>query len=399
VDKILLVGLGKSNKSAYKVLINRGYIVDCLVDDEFKEDGYNYVSFNEININSYLYIVRSPGISYYHKFYDLISGMENVISEIELAYILSNKRGKYIGITGSNGKTTSVTLLKEMLDTKYNDVILAGNIGYPLCDYVDKINDNSIIILELSSFQLENIDKLHFHISVILSLCPNHLDSVPSLEYYYSSKFNIAKNQETCDLLIYPYEYKKYLRNNDVTTINIENISYEFDTKLVGDFNKKNISIMYHIALMFNVEEKEIKKVILNFDGLEYRMQYLTKIKNTIFINDSKSTTVDSTLACYNAYIGTKLLICGGKNKNINFSRLDSIKNKCIFGEIRTILHGYRKENLKELYSFIKENYNNFDYVIFSPGTSSLDQYSSYKERGICFNELVKRLKDEEDRI
>ena len=201
MDKYLLVGLGVSNKSAYNALVKRGYHVDVLVDKDYRNGDYNYVD-EEVDLKQYKYIVKSPGISSLHKFSRLLDGYDNVINEIELAYFLSNKKGTYIGITGSNGKTTSVSMLYHIMKDVYPSVILAGNIGYPLCDYIDYIRDNTVIILELSSFQLEVISNLKLHISSILSLCPNHLDSVPDLEYYYKSKFNITMNQDESDFFI-----------------------------------------------------------------------------------------------------------------------------------------------------------------------------------------------------
>lgn len=398
MNKCLLVGLGISNKSAYDVLINRGFDVDVLVDDEYKIEGFKYVD-EEVDLDDYLYIVKSPGISNLHRYTKLLEGRDNVINEIELAYILSDKKGKYIGITGSNGKTTSVSMLYDILKEKYSNVILAGNIGSPLCDHIDNINDDSIIILELSSFQLETITKIKFYITSILSLCPNHLDAVPSLDFYYKSKFNITNNQDENDYFLYSYRYNSYLENNSVKCIDIDKLDYSFISNLNGEFNRKNINVIYAIAMIMGVDEYLIKKKIEDFKPLKYRMEEICNINGTRFINDAKSTTVESSLACYYAYPGLKLLICGGKDKGIDFSRLDDVSNKCVYGEIRDRLNGYKKKYLKDLYAYLKENYKKFNYVIFSPGTSSFDQYRSYKERGKEFAEMILRLKNEEIRL
>jgi UDP-N-acetylmuramoylalanine--D-glutamate ligase len=125
-------------------------------------------------------------------------------------------------------------------------------------------------------------------------------------------------------------------------------------------------------------------------------MEFKCKIGDTCFINDAKSTTIDSTIACYNAFYGNKLLICGGKDKGIDFSILNTIDNVCVYGQIKEKINGYKEERLKDLYDYIKMVYKNYDYVIFSPSTSSFDQYKSYVERGMEFNDMVSRLKYEE---
>ena len=398
MKKVLLLGMGKSNKSAYKVLKQNGYLVDCLVDDKYKEDGYEYIDIKNINLKEYVYIVRSPGINVFHPFYKLVERMENVINEVELAYILSSKKGYYIGVTGSNGKTTSVKLLYEILSKKYKNVILAGNIGIPLCEYIEKINEDSIIILEMSSYQLENLKTIKFNISCLLSLCPNHLDSVYSLSFYYKSKFNITRNQNENDYFIFPFEYQKYLENGDVRCINLDELNYIFETSLLGDFNNKNINAMYKISKLLDVDDYTIKTVIRDFKPLKYRIEFVTKLNNTIFINDSKSTTVDSTVACYSSFKGKRLLICGGKDKNIDFSILNNINDICVYGEIKDKIIGYKANRLIDLYDYIKNNYKKYEYIIFSPATSSFDQYASYVERAEEFNSMIMRLVDEENK-
>lgn len=397
MEKCLLVGLGISNKSAYEVLIKRGYYVDVLVDEQYRNEDYNYVD-ETVDLDDYKYIIKSPGISSLHRYSKLFNNRDNVINEIELAYILSGKKGKYIAITGSNGKTTSVCMLYDVIKEVYPSVILAGNIGYPLCDYIDYIRDNTIIILELSSFQLETISKMKFYVSSVLSLCPNHLDAVVDLEYYYKSKFNITKNQNNGDYFLCSFNYLKYLENSEVKCIDIDALDFEFESKLRGEFNRKNINVVYAISMILGVDEYLIKKKIKEFNPLKYRVEEIGNICGTSFINDAKSTTVEATIACYEAFMGNKLLICGGKDKGIDFSSLNSIENKCCYGEIRNKLNGYKKESLNELYDYIKRNYKKYDYVIFSPSTSSFDQYKSYMERGEEFESMVERLISEENR-
>ena len=189
---ILLLGAGKTSIECLKTLIKlKKKVSICLNEDELIKIKEYYVlidkviifdDFYKIDFSKYDYIVRSPGLSALNPYIKhLKSNNIKLINEMELTYILSNKKGYYIGITGSNGKTTTATLLYECIKKQTNNVLLAGNIGVPLISLFNKINNYTIIILEMSSFQLEDMNELKFDISCILNLSANHLDNVPSV--------------------------------------------------------------------------------------------------------------------------------------------------------------------------------------------------------------------------
>ena len=286
--KYLLLGTGKTSFECLKTLVKlKKKVSICLNIDELNkikefyaliEDVIHFDNFYEINFSKYNYIIRSPGLSILNPYIKYLK--ENnikMINEMELAYILSNKKGYYIGITGSNGKTTTVSLLYECIKKQTNNVILAGSVGTPLISMLDKINNYSIIVLEMSSFQLEDMNELKFDISCILNLSVNHLDSVPSIDYYYSSKFNIINLQTANDYLLINGAdtiIKKYLKNIRIkskiidysnTKSNISNI------KLKGEHNIYNIKAAITILkiLGFEIDNFTIK----NFETLEYRLQ------------------------------------------------------------------------------------------------------------------------------
>ena len=217
--RYLLLGAGTPSLECLKTLIKlKKKVSMCLNKDELSkikeyygliENVFLFEKFFKIDFSLYNYIIRSPGLSSLNPYIKYLK--ENnikMINEMELAYLLSNKKGYYIGITGSNGKTTTVSLLYECIKKQTNNVILAGNIGTPLISMLDKINNYSIIILEMSSFQLEDMHELKLDISCILNLSINHLDSVPSLDYYYLSTFNIINLQTSDNYLIINNEDK-----------------------------------------------------------------------------------------------------------------------------------------------------------------------------------------------
>jgi len=407
----LILGAGKTSLECIKTLIIRKKkITICLnKNEEYKikeyisliEEVIYFENFYEIDFKKYDYIIRSPGLSILNPYIKYLKDNNiKMINEVELAYLLSNKKGYYIGITGSNGKTTTVSLLYECIKKQTNNVLLAGNIGTPLISLIDKINNYTIIIIEMSSFQLEDMHELKFDIACILNMSVNHLDSVTSLDYYYTSKFNIINLQTCNDYLIINKEdenINNYLNNFIIkskiidykkTSFNISNL------KLKGEHNISNIKAVITILniLGFNIDNYLIK----NFDNLDYHLQELKLNKNYLVVNDSKSTTVESLKSAINTYKDKNIiLIFGGKNKGGDFSFLNEIKlkKKICFGklsnEIIDLNIDYKNYNLDECVKYALNNISDNEVILFSCGCSSFDLFNNYKERGEYFNKLI----------
>jgi len=408
----LLLGAGKTTIECMKALIKlKKKVSICLSKEEISkisdyfgviDEVIYFENFYEIDFKKYDYIVRSPGLSAINEYIKYLKNSNiELINEMELAYILSNKKGYYIGITGSNGKTTTVSLLYECLKKQTNNVLLAGNIGIPLISLIDKINNYTIIILEMSSFQLEDMKTLKLDIACILNLSVNHLDSVPNLDYYYSSKFNIIKAQDGDNYLLIDNEdetINEYLHKFKIKSKLINYTKTNFllkDIKLKGEHNIKNIKAVITILniLGFDIDYTVIKQ----FDTLKYHLEELDLNRNYLVINDSKSTTVDSLKKAIDSYKDKNIiLIFGGKNKGGDFSFLNDLSiTKICFGELseelKNVSLDYKSYDLESCVNYALEIVKENDVILFSCGCSSFDLFNNYKERAEKFNELISK--------
>lgn len=406
----LLLGAGVTSIECLKTLITlKKKVSICLNKDELNKikEYYSLIDeilyfedFYTIDFQKYAYIVRSPGLSILNPFIKYLKEKDiKLINEMELAYILSNKKGYYIGITGSNGKSTTVSLLYECIRKQTNNVLLAGNIGIPLISLLNKINNYTIIILEMSSFQLEEMHELKFDIGCILNLSVNHLDCLPSLEYYYNSKFNITNLQTEKDYFITNME-DAYITEKIVSLelsskiIDYNKIQLKTENfKLKGEHNKDNIKVVIAIlkTLGFEVDLFTIK----NFSPLKYHLEE-KRVNDYLIVNDSKSTSVESLKKAIETYNNNNIiLIFGGKNKGGDFSFLNEIKlkKKICFGslskEIDEISVDYKKYNLQDCVEYALNNAIKDDVILFSCGCSSFDLFKNYKERGSFFDKLT----------
>lgn len=409
--KCLLLGAGKTAIECLKTLIKLKKNVSICINKEeltkIKEyyvlidEVYVFDDFYKIDFNKFDYIIRSPGLSILNQYIKYLKDNNiKMINEMELAYILSNKKGYYIGVTGSNGKTTTVSLLYECIKKQTNNVILAGNIGTPLISFLDKINNYTIIILEMSNFQLEDMYELKFDIACILNLSVNHLDNVTDLEYYYNSKFNIVNLQTNNDYLvtnINDIEIKNRLTNINSKVIDYSSVVLKVnELKLKGEHNKNNVKVVISILniLSFDIDYFLIK----NFSPLDYHLQE-SKYKDVLVVNDSKSTSVDALIKAIDAYKDKNIiLIFGGKNKGGDFTLLNKykLKKKICYGslskQIKNVEIDYSDYKLDTCVSYALINSNKDDVILFSCGCSSFDLFNNYKERGAYFDKLIKEM-------
>lgn len=407
----LILGAGKTAIECVKTLIQRKKKVSiCLNKDELYkikefygaiEEIFTFDNFYSIEFNKYKYIVRSPGLSILNPYIKFLKDNNiDLINEIELAYLLTNKKGYYIGVTGSNGKSTTVSLLYECLKRQTSNVLLAGNIGTPLISLIDKINNYTIIIVEISNFQLEDMHELKFDIACLLNLSVNHLDNVTSLDYYYSSKFNILNKQSKNNYFITnlnDLNIKKYLTKNtidsniiDYSAINIENR----DFMLKGEHNKSNIKAV--IAILNIMGFKVDMDVICAFSPLKYHLEEIS-YKNYLIVNDSKATTSEALRSAIEVYKNKSIiLIFGGINKGGDFSFLNNynLKKKICFGKLSREIKinvDYKQYSLEECVKYALSAYKDNDVILFSCGCSSFDLFNNYKERGATFNSLIEK--------
>lgn len=399
---ILLLGYGVSNQSVEKILIkeNKKYIVfDGFVND-----------INESVLDGVTLIIRSPGISISHPLIMLAYKKSiEIISEIEFAYRI-NSKGKIIALTGSNGKTSTLTYTYQILKHYYKDIYLVGNSGIPYSSIVDKVNEDTIILLELSNFQLENIYSLSPYISIILNISENHLDKVANYDEYVKSKLKITNNSQNLilfkddDLLnnikhkniTYISECKNrdyYLKDLDIYRGYKKYISLE-TTNLYGKHNLINLMFAISICNKLGINKTLINKVLPSIEGVKYRLEFIKEIGGVKIFNDGKSTTPYSVEAAINAFPHKNIhLIIGGKNKNLDFNFLNKYEN------IKFYAYGEAKEDLSatlgaKTYENFKEAYKNInakkgEVIIYSPGCASYDQFKDYVERSKAFEDLI----------
>lgn len=316
-----------------------------------------------------------------------------VISEIELAWGLCP--ATVIAVTGSNGKSTVTTLIGKILEAGGKNVFVCGNIGNPFCGEVQKMQADDFVSLEVSSFQLEKIRDFKPKISVILNFSRNHLDRHKDMQEYLKAKKRIFMNQDESDFLVLNYDDPV-----------IKGLSKETKAMVVyfsqaPDLNPNQAAVLA-VGAILGINKELCFKVFREFKGLEHRLEHVTQIRNITFINDSKSTNVDSTIWALKNIPQPLFLIAGGRHKGVDYSvALDLIREKVkgviLIGEakekIKDALRGftpvYEFATLEEAVSLAFSKAKSGDCVLLSPMCSSFDMFTDYEDRGRAFKKAV----------
>ena len=441
--KILILGLARSGYSA--ALILHKLNCEIIVNDYNNEDKLNKNQISELkkmNIKcifgshpddlldeSFDYLIKNPGIRDNHelvkKAYELNIP---VINEVELGYKLLPNNVTLIGITGTNGKTTTTTLTYEIMHEAFKDKVhLAGNIGYPLCSILDKVKEKDIIVMEVSVQQSVNIHDFHPHIGLLTNFSPAHIDFLDTYENYKKTKAKMFYNQEENDIAIINLNNeealnelkniksnKKFFSSTNKTDCYLkDNIIYYNDEKVIntdiikipGIHNIENILGAISIAKEFNVSNEVIEKVISNFTGVEHRLEFVREFNKVRFYNDTEATNIKCTQIALLSFNKPTIIILGGLERGQDFNDLkDYIKNvKAIIGigecrervrefgnllNIPTYIHEYLKDGFMDIKKIMEEG----DVVLLSPASASWDQYKECEVRGKEFKDLVNKL-------
>jgi len=372
------------------------------------------------------FVVLSPGIpaasTVVRRFYEKDIP---VYSEVEVAGWYN--RGKIIGVTGSNGKTTTTTLIGEMLRRSDPGAIVAGNIGSALSEHVANSKPGRWGVVELSSFQLETIDTLHCDLAVVLNFAPNHLDRYESYEDYIEAKWRITKNLRTGDRLIYNADdellsqkaqtVKGYSLSFSTKGINPpgaglhEQGLYLFgqklidlkDIKLNGIHNYMNVMAAVLAAHYAAVSASDMCHVLQSFAGVEHRLEHVAEKDGILFINDSKATTVESMSYALQSFERPIVLIAGGKDKGSDFSKLLPLLKKHVRQAIligtaadkmqqawQGSLSMQKAESMEDAMEKATGAARKGDVILLSPACASFDMFKDYEERGRVFKALVK---------
>ena len=351
-------------------------------------------------------------------------------SEIELAYRFM--KGRLIGITGSNGKTTTTSLVAHVLKGAGMHTILAGNIGMPLIGCVDAMTDCTCTVVELSSFQLELIDTFRPNIGVFLNLTPDHLDRHHTMEAYGAAKARLFENQTADDAAVlnaddpattpyapslprlYWFSRKKrvaqgaYVRGQEIVfrQDGAEEVLLKLeDIPLPGSHNVENVLAAAAATRLAGAPAKAIAKGVQSFAGVEHRLEFVSEIAGVRYYNDSKATNVDATLKALDAFPGRILVILGGKDKGSDYTVLQKpLREKAILAlligasaeKIEKQISGSvaleRAETLERAVETASHAARRGDVVLLAPACASFDQFQNYEQRGRVFKDLVRQL-------
>jgi UDP-N-acetylmuramoylalanine--D-glutamate ligase len=338
-----------------------------------------------------------------------------------------------IGITGSNGKTTTTNLTGEIFKQHFRNVLVGGNIGSPLAQELQCNLHPEIAILEISSFQLETIANFRPHIAVIMNLSPNHLDRYPDYESYVAAKLQILKNLRESDILLYnaddeflshriadsasqkiPFSAKQALQPGAFWRDNTIHIHWENKDHLIpvkrtllrGPHNRYNMTVAALLSVLNGIGPEAITGVLENFPGVEHRLEAVRTIEGVQFVNDSKATTVAALGFALQSFEEPIVLIAGGKDKGGDFSELNPLLKKhvrvaVVIGEAarrmseawEAVTPVHHAATLEEAVNISREFAKNGDVVLLSPACSSFDMFRDYEDRGKQFKTIVKEFK------
>ena len=437
--KIFILGMARSGYEVAKLLVSYGN--DVLVVDgkeqekekveELEKLGVKVaITNNQIDLldETYDVMVKNPGIKYDNPLVLKARKLNiEVVNELEVAYSLLDKKVNIIGVTGSNGKTTTVTLIKEFLSKEFKNVFLCGNIGLPLSAILKDIKDNDILVIEISDHQLCDMYKFKTNISVLLNISETHIDFHDSYERYKQMKKRIFNNHnddiailnkenlEVINLAKDINDQKKYFSSkqeancyllNDKIIYNNETVVDIKDIKLKGIHNYENIMAAILVVKEFGIKNTSIKEVLSEFVGVEHRIEFVRELNGVKYYNDSKSTNNKATMTALSSFVEPIILLMGGLDRNIPFDDLKpymkNVKKIECFGETKEKIAALASSLNIEYKIFdtmdlaIKDAYQSSikgDIVLLSPACASWDQYESFEKRGEEFKHIVNEFK------
>lgn len=448
--KFLVLGLARSGQGAVDLLLRLGskpvgYDRNEPVDDivrerlhRWEQEGARFL-FGEPD-HSYLdgidRVVVSPGFALGHPLIveSRSRGVE-VLSEIELAYRAADCT--FVAVSGTNGKSTTVTLIGEILRKDGRKAVVAGNIGRPLCDVVGPWRDYDIVVAEISSFQLETVHSFRPRIAVLLNITEDHLDRHGNFAEYARLKGRLFENQEEGDYAVLNYDDPAcrdstpksgpstvwistsvsgrypgvYLRYGEIlSTLQGEDlVGLERDITIPGPHNRMNTLASVAVAKILGVPNTVIREVLREFPGLEHRLERVVTLNGITFINDSKATNVESVNYALQSFDAPIVWIAGGRPKKPNFEQLRNlvaihVRSIILMGEARPLLEEafsdtadrYFANSMEQAVLLAYRIARKGDIVLLSPGCTSFDMFTDFEERGSVFRKAVMDLAERE---
>lgn len=450
--KIAIIGAGVSNLPLIKILNEEQCDITVFDKKELtsmEEETAKYIRDNEIknslgdnyleNLEGFEVIFRSPSMLPTNSYLEKEKNRGAIITT-EIEQVIKMAPCPIIGVTGSKGKTTTTTIIYNILVGLGKSTYLGGNIGTPLFSKLNEMKENDIVVLELSSFQLMNM-MVSPHISVITNISPDHLDVHGSYQEYIDAKKYIFKHHTDKDIVVLNLDDKivnkfaeevkgeiRYFKNKtkdksilrDNYVLRDKFIEYNdeavIDTSkllLRGDHNYLNIcAALNAVKDYINVSNEELEKIIMNIKGVHHRLEFVRDINGVKWYNDSASTTPDKSLAGINAFEEDIVLIAGGYDKNISYEPLakpilDKVSKLILFGDTRDKIYNevmkeskktgknipiYLLDSLEEVISVANEVSVSGEVVLFSPASASFDMFKNAYQRGDLFKSFVEKI-------
>ena len=446
-NKILILGLARSGYQAAKVLIERGntvYLNDFKEED--KQDSEQVSELRNIGVNlvfgshpddlldeTFDYLIKNPGVPIDHK-YVLKAKKLNipVINEVEMAYKLLPEGVDIIGITGTNGKTTTTTITYEIMHKAFGDKVhLAGNIGYPLSSILNSVKSGDIIVMECSCQQGENFVDFHPHVGVVTNFSEAHIDFMKTYEHYKNTKSKMFYNQSNSDIAILNYDnsdvidemknissIKKYFSSKEKIDgcYLVDRDIYYYDEKVMciddikikGMHNVENVMAAVMAVKEYGVSNEIIFDVVSNFKGVEHRLEYVDTVDGVEYYNDTEATNIKCAQIALSSFNKPTIIFLGGLERGQDFNELtpymDNVKAIIAIGTCRERVAEYARSIGKDVYVYehlvdgfdkLKDIVTSGDVVVLSPASASWDQYKECEVRGAEFKQKVHELKGE----
>ncbi len=381
--KILIWGFGREGKST-KSFLERNNITSQIEVFEGPRDGFN--------IDDYDVVFKSPGIPYLEK-------EEKITSQTEL--FMGMFRDQIIGITGTKGKSTTSSLMHHVIgECSDYKTVLVGNIGFPCLDMFEEIDDNTIVVYELSCHQLNNI-TVSPHIGIFLNLYEDHLDYYKTREKYFAAKCGITNNQKENDYLIMGVDVPQLsTKANTITISDVEPIKLQ----IKGEHNVFNANVVKRVAVdILGCDGAAVDKSLYDFTGLAHRLQRIGVVDGVEYYDDSISTIPEATIRATNSIPNAATVLVGGMDRNIDYSKLisfikekDDINFVCMYASGKRIYNEVADrdnvvlvENLEQAVQCAKEKTKPGSACVLSPAAASYDSFKNFEERGDVFKQIV----------
>lgn len=438
-SKIFVLGMARSGYEVSKYLSR--YNNEIIVTDAKEQDRDKVKELESLGVKvvitdkpanfideTFDLVIKNPGIKYTNPLVVKANSLGiAVVNEMEVASYFFPKNLQVIGVTGSNGKTTTTNLIHEMLKASHKKVIMAGNMGIPVCSILDNLTDDTILLLEVSIQQLCNLSHFKTNVSVLTNLTPTHIDFLDTYENYKNTKKRIFNNHSDKDIAILNMgnademeltkdikSHKIYFSSKIDTDICVkgdylnyfgEDIIKLEDIKLQGMHNYENACCAIGAVKHYGVSNEAIIQVLKTFGGVEHRLEFVRKVNGVEYYNDSEATNTVSTIIALKAFKKPEILILGGLDRGHSFDPLNdyigNVKLVGCYGETKQKIEEWAHkmnlpvkvfDNLHDTTMYIASVASPGDVVLLSPACASWDQYKCCEDRGDEFKSIVNGL-------